>query len=62
MKSKWNLFASIFQVVIGLLAVITFLVIMNETEDMTKWIITLLLSIGYIVLGILGIIGYVKSK
>ena len=62
MKSKWNLLASIFQVIIGLLAVIAFFVIMNNGEDMTKWIITLLLSIGYIIIGILGIIGYVKSK
>ena len=62
MKSKFYLFASIFQVVIGLLAVIAFFVIMESGENMKKWIAALLLSIFFIINGILGIVGYVKSR
>ena len=62
MKSKFYLSASIFQVVIGLLAVIAFFVIMESGENMKKWIAALLLSIFFIINGILGIVGYVKSR
>ena len=62
MKSKWYLFASIFQVVIGISAVVSFFVIMSNGENMKKWIFALLLSIFFIINGILGIVGYVKSK
>ena len=61
MKSKWNLISSIIQLVFGILAIIAFVVIAINGEVMTKWIITLLLAIAFVIIGIIGIIDY-KSK
>ena len=62
MKSKWNLIASIFQLVIGMLAIAAFIVLDLGGENMTKWIITLILSIAFVVLGIIGIVDYKSGK
>ena len=61
MKSKWNLISSIVQLVFGLLAIISFILLAINGEIMTKWIITLLLAIAFVIIGIIGIIDY-KSK
>ena len=61
MKSKWSLLSSIFQLVIGLIAVAMFFVLGLSGENMLKWIVTLILSVAYVVLGIIGIVDY-KSK
>ena len=62
MKSKWNLFVAIFQLIVGILAIIAFLVLGINGEDLTKWIITLLLAIGYVILGILGVIDHPSDQ
>ena len=62
MKSKRNLIVSIFQLVIGLLAVAAFVVAALNNENMIKWIITLILAIAFIVFGLLGIIDYKSNK
>ena len=62
MKSKWNLIASIFQLVIGMLAIAAFIVLGLGGENMTKWIVTLILSIAFVVLGIIGIVDYKSGK
>lgn len=61
MKSKWQLFASIFQLIVGILAILSFVILGIGGENMTKWIVTLLLSVAFVVLGIIGIADY-KSK
>ena len=62
MKSKWRLFASIFQLCVGILAIVAFVMLGLDGEDMTKWIVTLILSVAFVVLGILGIIDYKSNK
>ena len=62
MKSKLNLIASIFQLIIGVLSVLAFIVLGSGGENMTKWIVTLFLSIAFVVLGIIGIIDYRANK
>lgn len=62
MKSKLNLIASIFQLIIGVLSVLAFIVLGSGGENMTKWIVTLILSIAFVVLGIIGIIDYRANK
>ena len=62
MKSKWNLISSIIQLVIGILAIIAFVIIALSGENMTRWIVTLLLAIAFVVLGTIGIIDYKKQK
>lgn len=62
MKSKSNLIISIFQLVIGFLSIAAFVVVGLSGENMTKWIITLILAITYVVLGVIGIIDYRSNK
>ena len=62
MKSKWQLFSSIFQLIVGILAVISFVMIGFDGEDMAKWIVTLILAIAFVVMGIIGIIDYKFNK
>ena len=62
MKNKWDLISSIIQLVFGLLAIIVFVIITISGEVMTKWIITLLLAIAFVIMGIIGIIDYKSQK
>ena len=62
MKNKRNFIMSIFQLVIGILAIVAFAVAVVNGENMAKWTITLLLAVGYVVLGIMGIIDYKSNK
>ncbi len=62
MKSKWWLISSIVQLVVGVLAIISFVILVISGENMTRWIVTLLLAIAFIVIGIMGIIDYKSSK
>lgn len=56
MMGKWQLFSSIFQLIIGTMAIIAFIVIAILGEDLTRWIVTLILAIAFVVLGTIGII------
>ena len=62
MKSKWNLISSIIQLVVGILAIIAFIILYVTGENMTRWIVTLILALAYVVLGIIGIIDYKTQK
>lgn len=61
MKNKWYLISSIVQLVFGLLAIISFMILAINGEIITKWIISLLLAIAFVIMGISGIIIY-KSQ
>jgi len=61
MKSKWYLISSIFQVLVGIIAIVFFIILAINGEIMTKWIITLLLAIAYVVIGTIGIIDNIKK-
>ena len=61
MKSKWNLVTSIFQLVIGSLGTVAFVILRLSEENMAKWIPALVLSITSVVLGIIGIIKEYKK-
>lgn len=62
MKSKWSLVSAIVQLVIGALAVVSFFVLWASGEDMTRWIITFILSVAFVILGVFGIIDYKTQK
>ena len=62
MKNKFNLIASIFQLVVGIVAILAFLVLNSGGENMSKWIVTLFLSMAFGVLGVIGIINYKSNK
>lgn len=61
MKKKWELFASIFQLLVGVAAIASFVVLATGGEDMTRWIITVVLAVGYLVMGIMGIVEWIKK-
>ena len=62
MKNKWQLAASIFQLVIGILAIAAFIVAAVNRENMLKWIPALILAIAFSVMGILGIKAYISGE
>lgn len=62
MKNKWHLAASIFQLVIGIVAIAAFVVLAVNRENMLKWIPALILAIFYSVMGIVGIKNYISGE
>lgn len=60
--NKKNLFIAVFQLLIGVLAIVSFIILGINDEKLTKWIITLILAILYVILGIIGIIDYKKGE
>lgn len=62
MKSKLNLISSVVQLVFGILAVIAFIILLINGEDLSKWMITLLLAVAFIIIGIIEIIDYKSNR
>ena len=60
--SKWRLFSSIFQIVVGIAAIIAYIVIAASGEPLGKWTVTLLLAIAFVVIGAMGIADWKKSN
>ena len=58
----WNLFAAIFQIVVGIAAIVAYVIIAASGEVLGKWTVTLLLAIAFVVIGVIGIIDWNKSK
>lgn len=62
-KTKFYLFASVFELVIGVLAVGSFaLMLIDTNENVMKWIGSLFLAIVFVIMGITGIMSYLKDK
>ena len=59
---KWSLFAAIFQIVVGIAAIVAYVVVAASGEPLAKWTITLMLAIAFVVMGVIGAIDYVKSN
>lgn len=60
---KLHLAASIFELIVGVLAVVSFALIVGSTaESAVKWIGALILAVVFIIMGIAGIIAYCKDK
>lgn len=62
MKSRWSLISSIIQIVIGCMAIGAFIVLAIAGEDIRRWIVTAVLSVAFIVLGVIGLVEYKKQK
>ncbi len=58
----WPLVSSIFQIVIGIAAIVAYIVLASAGEPLGRWTITLLLAIAYVVLGVIGIVDWKKNK
>jgi len=62
MKSKLSLISSIVQLVFGTLAIVAFIILLINGEDISKWLITLLLAVAFVIIGIIGIIEYKSNR
>lgn len=62
MKGKWYFISSIIQLLIGASAIIAFVVLAISGENMSRWIVTLILAVAFIVLGIIGMADNKKQK
>ena len=60
--NKWRLLSSIFQIVVGIAAIIAYVVIAVSGEPLGRWTITLLLAIAFVVIGVIGLVDWNKSK
>lgn len=60
--NKWRLFSSVFQIVVGIAAIIAYVVIAVSGEALGKWAITLILAIAFLIMGVIGIVDWKKSK
>ena len=60
--NKWRLFSSVFQIVVGVAAIIAYVVIAVSGEVLGKWTITLILAIAFLIMGVIGIVDWKKSK
>ncbi|MDD6479536.1 MAG: hypothetical protein PUF48_07040 [Oscillospiraceae bacterium] len=58
---KWSLFASIFQIVVGIAAIISYAVIAASGEAFGRWTITLLLAIAFVIIGVIGLVDWKKN-
>ena len=56
------MFSSIFQIVVGIAAIIAYIVIAASGEPLGKWTVTLLLAIAFAVIGVIGIADWKKSN
>ena len=59
---KWNLFAARFQIVVGIAAIVAYIVVAASGELLGQWTITLILAIAFVVMGVINAIVYVKPN
>ena len=59
---KWNLFAAIFQIVVGIAAIVAYTVVAASGEPLGKWTVTLVLAIAFVVIGVIGVIDFTRSN
>ena len=62
MNTKWKLISAIGQIVVGLAAIAAFIVIAANGEQIGKWIVTLILAVGYVIVGLIGLADYRSQK
>ena len=62
MINKRKLVVSLFQLIVGLFAIVSFAIVGLGGEDMARWIVTLVLAVAYAVLGIVGLFDLRSDK
>ena len=58
----WHLFSAIFQIVVGIAAIVAYIFIAVSGEPLGRWTITLIIAVAFVIMGILGIIDYLKQN
>lgn len=62
MRNSWFLVSSIVQLFFGTLAIISFIILAVNGENLVRWLFALILAIVYVIIGTIGIIDYIKNK
>lgn len=62
MGKKVQLITSLIQIVIGIAAVIAFFILLFSNESITRFIVTFILAITFIVIGVINLIDYFKKR
>lgn len=61
MKTPFKLIASIIQLVFGLAGIAAFFILRMGGEDASRWTITFVLAIAFVIMGIGGMVEYFKK-
>ena len=63
-RNIWRLIASIVQLIVGITAIISSIIVINNAQivHMLKLKITFILAIYLVIVGIIGIVAWVKAK
>ena len=56
------MFAAIFQIVVGIAAIVAYAVIAVSGEPLGRWTITLLLAIAFVIIGVIGFVEWKKNE
>lgn len=59
---KWQLFTSLFQIIVGLAAIAGYIVVAASGEPLGKWTVTLILAVLFVVMGIVGLFDAKRKK
>ena len=62
MINKRKLVVSLFQLIVGLFAIVAFAIVGLGGEDMARWVVTLVLAVAYAVFGIVGLFDLRSDK
>ena len=53
---------AIFQIVVGIAAIVAFIIVAASGDPIGKWSVTLILAIAFVVMGVIGLVDYVRAK
>ena len=62
MKQKWNLFASIFQLVVGLAAIVAYVILAIGGEPLGRLTGALIVAICMLIIGSIDIVDWIKEN
>ena len=58
----FNLIAAIFQIVVGVAAIISYAVLAFNGEPLGRWTVTLFLAVCFVAIGVIGLADRIKNK
>ncbi len=62
MKNKWKLVSSVIQILIGIIAVISYIIVWRSGENYKDYMGAVLLAVGFIIIGLIGLFDNKSSK
>ena len=59
---KWNLFSSLFQIIVGIAAMVAYFIIAASGEPLGRWTVTLILAILFVIIGIINLVDWNQAN